>query len=389
MEVRGHSLRVTVAAALFAGLTGLRFALGSDPANGVTLLYLLPVALLAVEFGVRGGLAGGAIAFALFLFWALSGEVALDAVGYTTRTVLLFGIGGGIGFLSERRDRAEAQSTRWFEMSNDMLAEARPDGYFTRLNGAWTKSLGWSKEELTAKPYVEFIHPDDLQATLEVAGDLAEGPAEFSNFENRYQAKDGSWRWLLWSARSDGNRIYAVAKDVTERKAFEAEREQLLARVQAMARTDALTGLPNRRAWDEELSKELARADRQDYPVAVALLDVDYFKAFNDKHGHQAGDELLRDAGAAWRLTLRMTDLIARYGGEEFAMLLPRCSAGDALMVVERARSATPMGLTCSAGIAMWDGNESAEALVARADAALYEAKAKGRNRTIVVKAPA
>ena len=384
MKGKGHSLRVATAAALFAGITALRFGLGSDPGNGVTLLYVLPVALVAVDFGVRGGLLGAAIACALFLSWALSDGVDLGAIGYITRIGVLFSVGAGVGFLSERRAGAEAQSARWFEMSNDMLCESTLDGRFIRLNEAWTDTLGWSKEELMAGPYVEFIHPEDVEGTFAVAGGLAEGPSDVVNFENRYRAKDGSWRWLLWSARSDRTRIYGVAKDVTERKEMEAEREELLARVQAMARTDALTGLPNRRSWDEELLKELARAARQDYRVAVALLDIDHFKAFNDEFGHPAGDEFLREAGAAWRLTLRVTDLIARYGGEEFAVLLPRCPADEAAAVVDRVRAATPMGRTCSAGIATWDGSEPPDSLVARADAALYEAKERGRDRTIL-----
>jgi diguanylate cyclase (GGDEF)-like protein/PAS domain S-box-containing protein len=270
-----------------------------------------------------------------------------------------------------------------------MLCEANLDGYFTLINEAAIKTLGWSNEELTAKPFVEFVHPEDAESTIAVAGRLAAGPSDIIDFENRYSAKDGSWRWVLWSARSDETRIYAVGKDITERKALETEREQLLVTVQAMARTDVLTGLPNRRSWDEELSKELARSKRQDYSVAVALLDLDSFKRFNDEHGHQAGDEFLREAGADWRLALRETDLIARYGGEEFAVLMPRCPPQEASTVVDRVRGATPQGQTASAGIANWDGTESALALVARADAALYAAKSQGRNRTIAVAVPA
>jgi PAS domain S-box-containing protein len=114
------------------------------------------------------------------------------------------------------------------------------------VNDQWCTQLGWSEEELLDRPYAELIHPDDLAATAEAAGSLAAGPAEVVDFENRYRAKDGSWRWLLWSARSDGSRIYAVAKDITQRKRLEAEREELLGHVEAMARTDELTGLANR-----------------------------------------------------------------------------------------------------------------------------------------------
>ena len=117
--------------------------------------------------------------------------------------------------------------------------------------------------------------------------------------------------------------------------------------------------------------------------IAVALLDMDAFKSFNDHHGHQAGDELLRAAVEAWAGTLRDGDVLARYGGEEFAVALPGCSADEAGMVLDRLRAATPEGATVSAGVASWDGSEPLAALVARADAALYEAKRAGRDRLV------
>lgn len=150
--------------------------------------------------------------------------------------------------------------------------------------------------------------------------------------------------------------------------------------MEALARTDQLTGLPNRRSWDEEGRRELSRAERNGHALALVMLDLDNFKRFNDEHGHQAGDALLRDAAAAWRLTIRITDFIARYGGEEFAILLPDCPPEEEVGVLDRLRVATPHQVTCSAGIAHWDRSESFERLVARADTALYEAKRAGRN---------
>jgi diguanylate cyclase (GGDEF)-like protein/PAS domain S-box-containing protein len=287
-----------------------------------------------------------------------------------------------VGALSTRRSRV-ATDTRWFEMSNDMLVEASLDGYFTRLSVRWEQCLGWTREELMSRPFREFIHPDDLDATLPVANSLDERPDEVVNFENRYMAKDGSWRWLLWSARSDEHRKYAVAKDITDRKQLEHERQGLLDRVEAMARTDPTTGLPNRRSWEEELRAAIARAQRHGHSLAVALVDLDRFKLFNDTYGHPAGDALLADAAASWRLTLRVTDFIARYGGEEFALLFPECPPDEALAVLDRLRAATPQSQTASVGIAYWDRSESPEDLVARADAALYEAKDAGRNRVV------
>ncbi|HYN93404.1 MAG TPA: GGDEF domain-containing protein [Pilimelia sp.] len=151
----------------------------------------------------------------------------------------------------------------------------------------------------------------------------------------------------------------------------------------ALAHTDGLTGVPNRRAWDAALRRELARARRSGLPVVVAMLDLDNFKHFNDEHGHQAGDDLLRTAAATWYGGMRAGDLLARYGGEEFGALVLGVPAAEAAEVVERLRAATPMGQTLSAGVAQWAG-EPADELVARADAALYEAKRAGRNRVVI-----
>lgn len=151
-----------------------------------------------------------------------------------------------------------------------------------------------------------------------------------------------------------------------------------------LARTDALTGLSNRRIWEEQAPRELARAGRSGSPLCVALLDLDRFKEFNDTHGHQAGDQMLRDASVAWLERLRPSDLLARYGGEEFLVLLPDCALEEAGMVIDRLRRGTPSGETCSAGIAQWDGKESLEHLLGRVDEALYRAKQGGRDRSEV-----
>jgi diguanylate cyclase (GGDEF)-like protein len=143
------------------------------------------------------------------------------------------------------------------------------------------------------------------------------------------------------------------------------------------AQTDALTGLPNRRAWDAQLKRSLSE-DRQ---IAIAMLDFDHFKEFNDTYGHPAGDRLLKEAAAAWRDQLRAGDLLARVGGEEFALMLLDCELETATEVVERLRGSMPQARTCSAGLAVRADGESAEAVIARADRALYQAKADGRNR--------
>ena len=181
-------------------------------------------------------------------------------------------------------------------------------------------------------------------------------------------------------------RLASLLDLLASEAAVAIERADLLARLEAVARTDDLTGLPNRRSWDEELPRELSRARRDNRPVCVAMLDLDHFKAFNDRRGHQAGDRFLKHAAAAWRNELRATDVIARYGGEEFAVVLPACNIENAYALLGRLRAATPEQETCSGGMACWDGDESADALVGRADEALYEAKRAGRDRLVVAR---
>jgi diguanylate cyclase (GGDEF)-like protein len=155
------------------------------------------------------------------------------------------------------------------------------------------------------------------------------------------------------------------------------ERADLIAQLDGQARSDALTGLPNRRAWDDAI----AMAMRETTNSCVAMVDLDHFKHFNDEYGHAAGDELLVACAEAWSGVLRSQDTLARIGGEEFAVLLPRCSLAQAKEVLERLRHATPPVVTASVGVAKTQAAESATQVLARADAALYEAKGSGRDQ--------
>jgi diguanylate cyclase (GGDEF)-like protein len=156
---------------------------------------------------------------------------------------------------------------------------------------------------------------------------------------------------------------------------------QLVSRVQALmgqldelARTDDLTGLPNRRGWRELLDRELATARRTGRPLTVALFDIDHFKEYNDAHGHLAGDRLLLRASAVWQSSLRETDVLARWGGDEFGVLLPACDTDQARSLIDRMRAAQP-DVVFSVGLETWDGHSPADEVVARADDALYAVK--------------
>jgi len=134
----------------------------------------------------------------------------------------------------DMREEAPDVEDRFFALSIDMLCIAHFSGHFKRLNSAWETTLGFSREELQSKPMFEFVHPDDRERTLEQNRKVRTG-GQARAFENRYRCKDGSYRWLLWNATADLDHqlIYSLARDITERKQAEEEREQLLRELQA------------------------------------------------------------------------------------------------------------------------------------------------------------
>ena len=165
----------------------------------------------------------------------------------------------------------------------------------------------------------------------------------------------------------------------------------LLAEVQRLARVDELSGLPNRRTFDETLAREVARSARTGEPVSLLLLDLDHFKQINDTYGHQGGDEVLRLVGRALANSVReQFDLPARYGGEEFAIVLPGCPAVPAGRVAEEVRKAISsccegLRVTVSAGVAVYPWNaDTAEGLTVAADEALYQSKRAGRDQVTI-----
>jgi diguanylate cyclase (GGDEF)-like protein/PAS domain S-box-containing protein len=289
-----------------------------------------------------------------------------------------------------RQTRADKRARRFFELSHDMLCTMDRRGRCQEANSAWTRHLGFTPDELRGKMLLELAHPDDHERALTEARRLYENGSS-AGLETRVQAKDGSWHWLRTSSTfaPDENLVYARSTDVTELKRVEAEREELLGKVQDLARRDSLTGLPNRRALQEQLPQEMARARRARSPLCVAIVDIDHFKDYNDSYGHLAGDEVLRACAAAWDDSLRGEDTIVRFGGEEFLIVLPDTDPERACEVIERLRAATPMGQSCSAGLACWDFSESIDDLFGRADQALYLAKAGGRDQIAEAPSPA
>ncbi len=167
------------------------------------------------------------------------------------------------------------------------------------------------------------------------------------------------------------------------------------ARLQHLALTDGLTHALNQRSLAPRLEQELDRARRYDEPLSVLMMDLDHFKRVNDAHGHLAGDRVLADFADRVRAVVRRADLLVRWGGEEFLLMLPETDAAAAAITAERVRAHVAdraftldeggsVEQTVSVGVATWDRVEEAEALLVRADAAVYAAKDAGRNRVCV-----
>jgi len=392
----GRQLRVLLAATvLFAAIFAGRIADTSGTA-GLTVLYVLPVVLVGVELGRLAGIGAGLVALGLFAAGMPFASTPVSALAYLARGATFAIVGAVAGHLADRLrvlGESDRISVRHFELARDLFCTASFDGYLTQVNGAWERCLGWTREELMSRPFVEFVHPDDRAATVQEAAQ-ATRPGRSAVFTNRYRTKDGAWRWIEWSSQTDPERqvIYAAARDVTERK--EAEE-----RLRYLAEHDPLSGLYNRRRFEQELTRELDHSRLRGSRGAVLLLDVDGFKAINDSLGHATGDEVIARLGATLTERLRSGDVVARLGGDEFAVLLRRVDSATARSLAADVQALTTEGLatlvqrpvTLSVGVAAFgpDAPLGLDELLSRADDAMYAAKRAGRDRLAIAGEPA
>ena len=243
-----------VAAVSAVGIVGLR-AVHDDAADATAVLLVVPIALVALVFGLGAGLAGAAAA-TVYVTALNLGDPAVGIVGHLSRAAAFLLVGFLVGLYADERRRLAREIERYYELSLDLLAVADLEGRFLRVNPAWTRVLGYEESELCSRPYFEFLHPDDLETTKEVAADLESDEATTTRFRNRYRHADGSYRWLEWASRTFGDRIYGAARDVTDTVAFEealAGQAQLLER-QVRERTAELE------AAHAETLERLARA---------------------------------------------------------------------------------------------------------------------------------
>jgi PAS domain S-box-containing protein len=198
------------------------------------------------------------------------------------------------------RTRLEDQLGRFFDLSMDALCIAGTDGYFKRVNPAWTRVLGYSFEELTSRPYLEFIHPDDIASTRSAERTVAAGGIE--SFENRYRTKDGRYRWLNWNSQPDprGELIYAAARDVTESRAAGERLQVLNAELEARAR-----------ALDEANRELEAFTYSISHDLRAPLRHIDGFgRILLEEHSAQLDSEAQRCLEVVRQATRRMGEMV-------------------------------------------------------------------------------
>ncbi len=337
----------------------------------------------------------------------------LRGVGVSFLILLVALAGLRLADQARQRDRSESalvESEERFrllaENSSDMVTRVDRQGCRNYVSPASRKVLGRAPDELEGRPVFDAIYPEDQKRVRELLRKLRQGEADEAVVEYRTFHADGRELWLESSVHvardprtgvPDG--VVAVTRDISERKALELK-------LMGLARTDGLTGLTNRRGFDEGFANEWRRTDRAGAPLSLVLVDVDRFKVFNDAYGHQAGDECLRVvAGAVAAQARRPGDIVARYGGEEIVLVLPSTDGSGAEILAERVRVAiqalalrhegnVPAGVvTVSIGVATVTaaqrklGSPGPDQLVEAADQALYRAKAGGRNRVVVAPA--
>jgi len=334
-----------------------------------------------------------------------------DAAIRMTFVVALLLVVSVIGFyfvrqLHERQGMAaaleakEADFRLLAEESSDMVTRIGMDERLHYISPSSARVVGWLPEQLMKTPALAGVHPEDLPRVEAMVAALKRGEMQDARIVYRSRHRQKKEIWIESTLRVTKNfdteeidGVVAISRDMTEYKNL----EQKLA---ALAAIDGLTGLANRRHFDERLENEWARARREATTLSLLMIDVDHFKKFNDRYGHPAGDACLRSvAGVLAAQVRRPADLAARYGGEEFVLLLPDADAAGCQQIGKRIReSLAALGIvhdlnlpsrqvTVSIGGAAADcrGNQApCQSLIAAADRALYSAKENGRDRLVM-----
>ncbi|MEY9182678.1 diguanylate cyclase (GGDEF)-like protein/PAS domain S-box-containing protein [Bradyrhizobium sp. USDA 326] len=333
---------------------------------------------------------------------------AISRMLYVLALVMLIAVIGGVLVRQLQRGQRmavalaekEAHFRLLAEGSSDMVTRIGLDERLRYVSPSSVRVVGWRPNQLIGTPALAGINPEDLPEVQAIVDAMKRGEKEEARLIYRNSHRQNGEIWLestMQVTRNDNGRIdgvVAISRDITEHKKLET-------RLETLAIEDSLTGLANRRRFDEGLKEEWARAYRDRSSLALLMIDVDHFKAYNDEYGHPAGDACLRRiAKIIAAETQRAGDLAARYGGEEFAVLLPNIDAAGCARVGERIRSAIrEAGLvhgsnlaagcvTASVGGAtcrpVLERTAGVASLVEAADRALYAAKDAGRDRLVM-----
>jgi diguanylate cyclase (GGDEF)-like protein/PAS domain S-box-containing protein len=291
------------------------------------------------------------------------------------------------------------------EGSSDMVMRIGLDEKVQYASPSSVRIVGWRPDQLVGAPALAGVNPDDLPRVEETVVALRRGEAEETRVAYRTRHRERSEIWVESTLRvtrtvnGEIDGVVAITRDVTQQKNLEG-------RLEALATEDGLTGLANRRRFDEQLLEEWGRAYREKTSLSLLIIDLDHFKQFNDQYGHPAGDECLRAVGRVLTAEAkRTTDLSVRYGGEEFVMLLPNTDAAGCVRIGERILrglrdagiphrlnlpsgrvTASLDGAVCRPGVERFAGHAS---LIEAADRALYAAKDSGRDRLVMAAQPA
>jgi len=287
------------------------------------------------------------------------------------------------------------------ENSRDAIIVADLSGHRSYGSAAAASISGWKPEELMTAEGIELIHPDDRERAQAIMRELNSG-TEGAMIECRVRKEDGEYIWVEASLRvikghghGEPSRVLNIVRDISQRKEAELKLKEAYDAVEAMAVTDSLTGLANRRHFDQYLATEWRRSARDRQPLSLIMMDVDHFKLFNDSYGHVRGDGCLKQiAEACMDVVSRPGDLVARFGGEEFAVILPNTDNEGAAKVAQEIcdsvsvrrlphccseTGVVTISLGCATLIPKF--GKHAHDLIESADRALYEAKEQGRNR--------
>jgi diguanylate cyclase (GGDEF)-like protein/PAS domain S-box-containing protein len=282
------------------------------------------------------------------------------------------------------------------DAATSLIVVADPRGALVRWNRACEQLLGYSAPELAEPQALLDLIPQDERPIAQAAIEALAAGESPVRAEVHWRTRGGELRLIEWSTTAltapDGSVTHFVGTgiDVTETRKWAAERVATEERLRHMADHDALTGLYNRRRFEEELDRHIVHGRRYGMDGALLIIDLDRFKQVNDGHGHRAGDRVLAAVARVLRERLRESDILARFGGDEFAVLMPHGGAAEAaelanLLVTSVSRDvATPAGsLEASVGYALFeDATSTSDDVLSRADDAMYADKAEGERPT-------